>query len=188
MAFYHQNKVQWPVQLPIDPYTAHSVCLPLELLPTILGALEHIAVADRYGKMAVGVPYLSYIRGVQYMVIQGCNQGWQQIYMLLDSIYNGQQYVYSVVDGVEVIAPPIPPVPVAPRTNQMDANETIIGLIGDGILGEAVTSPYPVAESIRAILQDIRDNSGGWTDEEKAQVISALVDNLPALLQILAAL
>ena len=188
MAFYHQNKVQWPVVLPIDPYNAHNVCLPRELLPTMLGALEHIAVADRYGKHALGVPSLSYIRGLQYMVINGCNDGWKQLYMLIDGIYNGQEYIHTIVDGVDVINPPIPVVPVPPRTSQMDANETIIGLIGDGILGEAVTSPYPAAESIRAILQDIRENSGGWTDEEKSQVISALVDNLPALLQILAAL
>lgn len=188
MAFYHQNKVEWPVTLPAEPYSAHNVCLPRELIPTMLGALEHIAVADRYGKHALGVPSVSYVRGLQYMVIQGCNQGWQQLYMLIDSIYNGQEYIHTVVDGADVINPPIPVVPVPPRTNQMDANETLIGMVGDGVLGLPVTSPYPIDESLKTILQDIRDREGNFTDEEKEQIISALVDNLPALLQILAAL
>lgn len=181
MATYRANHIQWPVTLPQDPFTAHNVCLPRELVPTVLGALEHIAIADRYGEQINGIPYVSYIRGVQYMIVEGCSQGIDRLYRLIDSIYTGNEYSYSLVDGVETITPAIPPVPPVPGLPMETALFDLRGLLGQGVLGEAVASNYPVSEDVLTVLKQIRDNAGGWTDEEKLQLIQGVLQVVAAL-------
>lgn len=171
---YVENWSRWPVALPDGPYNGHTTCIPRELLPLVVGSLNSVAVAGRYRLSTDENAALSAVRGTQFMLVKNCNQGADRIYRLIDSIYNGTQYVYSNVDGVETIAPDIPPVPVAPRMTQMEANESLVGLVAQGILGEDALSPYPTSESVLSVLKQIRDGAGEWSEEEIQQVIQAL--------------
>lgn len=181
MANYRTTHIAWPVEMPLDPFTGYTTCLPRELVPILVGSLEHIAAKDRYGPQSEGLRGLSYIRGLQYMIVQECNAGIDRVYRLLDAALNGTVYTANEVAGETVITPPIPDVPPTNDLGLLQAAYDTRGLVGQGVLNAGVPTNYPISPTIAELLQTLADEATGWTDEEKAAVINGLVNLLAAL-------
>lgn len=183
MKNYAETYLHWPVDLPIDPYTGHTSCIPAQLLPAIAGAVNAVCVESRYKHDGThGLETLSNLRGAIYMLVTGCTDSADKLYRLLDTTYNGTVYEAETIDGVTTITPAIPDVPVAPVVPISTALYDIRGLVGQGIVGDAgVPTTYFQPESIADILKQIRDNAGDWTAEEKLELLSNVASLVAAV-------
>jgi len=179
--FKRDTGFKFPATVPNQPFQGVKFCLPAEMIPILLGALQPAAIDARYGQTDDSWIATEAIRGLQYMLMQPCKDYTQHIYTLLDSVFNGT--IYSNVGTIDepILSPAISLVPETPDIPVLTFMQRLEGLIAQGILGEDADSPYPVSEDVLTVLKQIRDGAEGMSEEEIADLLSLLAQIAAAL-------
>lgn len=181
MPYKRHTGFKFPSSIPEQPFNGVKVCIPAELIPTLLGALMPATIDARYGTGIESFESSEAIRGLMYMLMKPCNDYTAHIYTLLDSVFNGT--IYSNVGTIDepILSPAISLVPETPDIPVLTFMQRLEGLIAQGILGEDADSPYPVSEDVLTVLKQIRDGAEGMSEEEIADLLSLLAQIAAAL-------
>lgn len=168
---------------PFPPISGHLACVPVPLIPHILGSLWlrsqkywwATATDAKYGR--------KYLAETSAMLIQGCGdeivQAVERLYRLTDSIHNGTQYAVSGMGTPEdpyVYNPPLPLVPVSEPGAEPSVKfslEKSLRLL-DNITNGTTYPDAPDARNIRQQLDDLiaaASGQGGLDDEMLAQLV-----------------
>jgi hypothetical protein len=167
------------VPLPDPPYGSHLSCVPIALLPLIIGALETRAASYVF---AEGAAYygIQLIRRTQVELITGCTEltdAIDRVYRLLDTNLTGAEYTATEVDGVITVAPPLPAAPAAPLRSLHSRLERLEYLLDNGLNGAEHLPDFGDTDGVRDLLREliIAVQQAGPLDDDQLDRLTSLV-------------
>ncbi len=139
------------------PYQAHLSCVPIELLPLIVGALE--SRAQNY-VFAEGSAYygIQLIRRTQVELINGCTElaeAVDRVYRLLDTQLTGTVYTSQLVAGAVQVVPALPAAPAAPPRSVHSRLERLEYLLDNAYNGAIHAPDFAASDGVRPLLRQL---------------------------------